>query len=295
MTANDTPVVLCVVIHWGSVDDTLRCVESLLKQSCRSREIVVLDNGTDAEIGLRLEDKEHEVRIIHLPENIGFTGGANKAVELAREGNFKWCWILNNDTVLNQTYSLTNLLSFASNSSSTVISPVIQNIHNAAMKESAWAVFFPSLALTLHETGWFPAFLKKCFNSKRFISGTAWFVNVKKAPQPLLDNAYFAYFEDVDLALRLGEENMSICSDVALVHHVSSSTGGSLRKHFFKTRNIVYLAKKHGLWNWRFRISFRLIFILSESRKYTKQLPAFWKTTRSAYIEGQNIKNQIAE
>jgi len=286
MTA-DSPGVLCVVIHWGSVDDTLACVASLMKQDYPSAEVVILDNGTEDEIGLRLGGAAHNVRIIHLSENTGFTGGANRAVALAREGGFKWCWILNNDTEFEQTDCLANLVSFSADSSAAITAPIIRNHCRGRIRESAWALFFPSLALTLHERGWVAPILKSICRSKRFISGTAWFVNVNTAPQPFLDETFFAYFEDVDLGIRLGEDGMRVCSEVTVTHHVSAGTGGGLRKHYLKTRNIVYLAGKHDLWNPRFRLSFWFIFALSESRKYWRQLPSFWHTTRSALADGR--------
>ena len=83
--------VSAVIITWNSASDIAACVEAV--RSAGAEEIIVVDNGSKdqtREIVARLEG----VRLLHFPENLGFSGGVNRGVEAAR---FPYALILNPD------------------------------------------------------------------------------------------------------------------------------------------------------------------------------------------------------
>ena len=281
-TPSDSPAVMAVIIHWGSVDDTCNCVASLLEQDYRRLSVAVLDNGTGTDWDGCLGELRSRVEVLALSENSGFTGGVNQAAAFIRDRSIRWGWILNNDTVFPRKDTLQTLVKFAAARDACLFTPQLLNRSGSRLLPCSGGIFFPSLAYTFHNTGWFVAVLKRMFRHHTFLSGTAWFVDCEQAPDPLLDEAYFAYFEDVDLALRLGADRMAICEEASIVHEVSASTGGSLFKYYLKVRNLFYLARKHGLCNWRFRLGFLCVFVPSEARKYLGQLPGILHETRRA-------------
>jgi len=277
---------LCVVIHWGRLEDTRACVHSLLAQIGVDFGVVVLDNGTGHDLEGALAGTG--VRIVKHPVNSGFTGGVNRAMEMARADGADWCWLLNNDTVMETPDVLRDLLSFANAGVATVVSPILRNVTGTQARESDWSLFFPGLALTLADTrGLLPTLLKRMTRHLRFISGTAWLVRVASTRDPLLDPAYFAYFEDVDLAMRMGEAKMAVAPTVRLTHFVSRSTGGSLLKFRYKATNLVYLMHKHGLARRGFKIRYALCFVPSEFRHYWRQPLRFLGVARDAWTDGQ--------
>ncbi len=279
------PVVLCVVIHWGRLEDTSACVHSLLTQTGVDFRVMVLDNGTGHDVAGALEGTG--VRIEKHPVNSGFTGGVNRAMDLARAEGAEWCWLLNNDTLMETPAVLRDLLAFAQAGKATVVSPVLRNVTGNRARESGWSLFFPGLALTLADTGsLLSTHLKHIARYQRFISGTAWLVRVAATEKPFLDPAFFAYFEDVDLALRIGETRMAVAPAVSLTHHVSRSTGGSLLKFRYKATNLVYLMHKHRLARRGFLLRYALCFVASESRHYWRQPLRFLGVARDAWIEG---------
>ncbi len=244
--------------------------------------ISILDNGTHTDWHDVAGDAFRNVEIIDLEENAGFTGGVNRAVEDARKRAIKWVWLLNNDTRFPEQDTIARMVMFANGSDAILITPVLLNRRRGGLFPCSGGVFIPSLALTLHNTGSFAKIMRRFFRSYEYLSGTAWFADVDRLPQPLLDDNFFAYFEDVDLGMRLGKRALAVCDGASVVHEVSASTSGSLNKHYYKARNVRYLARKHNLLNWSFRLAYWVVFVMTEARKYLSDIPGYLRETRRA-------------
>lgn len=90
------PQTSIVVVTWNGAALLPSCLDSLLAQDGAQPEIVVVDNGsTDGTLQL-LSAEYPRVRVVALPRNLGFTGGANAGIAAAR-GEF--IGLLNNDAV----------------------------------------------------------------------------------------------------------------------------------------------------------------------------------------------------
>jgi len=280
------PHATIVVIHYGNPDDTLACVNSLLQLDYKHFNILVVNNGTPKESLQRVTEKSSMISVLDFPENLGFAAAANIGLNHAVKAGSLFAWLVNNDIVVNDHSSLDTLVSTAQKNDAVVVSPsiAVQGRHG----ERVWsgALFFPGLALTFHKGAKIGKFLSAFFKSIPFISGTAVLVNLKTAPMPFFDNKFFAYYEDLDLCLRLGHEHFEVCQKSHVFHKVSAGTGGGLKKHYLKGRNLVYLARKHGFLNRGFILCYWLLFAPMEARKYFGSMLSFWRTTGQAWRDG---------
>jgi len=85
------------LVTWNSGQFIKRCLESVLAQDYRFKEIVVIDNdSTDGTIDI-LEQFEDRCRIIYNSENVGFAVAQNQAIN-ASQGD--WVLTLNPDVLL---------------------------------------------------------------------------------------------------------------------------------------------------------------------------------------------------
>ncbi len=74
-----SPSVRVVVVHYGSADLTIRCIEALAKTRWPSDllDVVVVDNGGDASLRPRLHAVAPRTRVVGDGTNLGFAGGCN--------------------------------------------------------------------------------------------------------------------------------------------------------------------------------------------------------------------------
>ena len=95
-----------VVLHYLNYEDTVECVDSLLKIDDARTRVVVVDNGSSNESGRKLEARyraEDRVDCLLSEENLGFARGNNLGYRYARnELGAGFVCLLNNDTVIEQ-------------------------------------------------------------------------------------------------------------------------------------------------------------------------------------------------
>jgi GT2 family glycosyltransferase len=80
------------VIHWNAPEWCAETVASLLASDRVEVDVTVIDNGSDV-----VPNLPHSVAIDFLPKNIGFTGGANRALALFRVRSEPYCCITSHD------------------------------------------------------------------------------------------------------------------------------------------------------------------------------------------------------
>ncbi len=74
MGSERTPGVVTVLVTFNGLDDTIACVESLLRTTYARQQIVVVDNGTSGEAEALEARFGHAVATIRAGRNLGFRG-----------------------------------------------------------------------------------------------------------------------------------------------------------------------------------------------------------------------------
>jgi GT2 family glycosyltransferase len=97
MTETAPPAVTVVIVDWNEPEVTLEAVASVLAQQGVTCEVVVVDNGSERTAAGHPAAAHAGVRIVRLPTNRGFAGGANAGIAAARGAAIV---LLNNDARL---------------------------------------------------------------------------------------------------------------------------------------------------------------------------------------------------
>lgn len=89
---------LCIVLSFNGIDDTVHCLESIYRQP-RRFDVLVVDNGSQAGVVDQLRARFPTADIVTLDENFGWAGGNNAGIKLGLERGYEWICLLNNDLV----------------------------------------------------------------------------------------------------------------------------------------------------------------------------------------------------
>ncbi len=85
-----------VVVNWNSREDLAGCLDALRAQTHDDLEVIVVDNGSTDGSAEMVRERFPAVRLLALPENVGFAEGCNRGIA-ASTGS--WVAMLNNDTI----------------------------------------------------------------------------------------------------------------------------------------------------------------------------------------------------
>ncbi len=257
-TATDhTPSVAIILVNWNGHLDTVRCIESLQKITYPSFRIIVVDNGSSPESVEYLQQHTRGIEFIHLEQNTGFTGGNNTGIAKAIEMACEVIVLLNNDTTVEGDF-LEPLVSDLQDKQIGAVQPKIcymadvKRIWNAGGdyqrifgrsvtrgKDRADEGSFDKEGPTDWITGCCLAARKEIFESVG-----------------LLDDRFFAYFEDVDLSMRIRSAGYTLRYQPKskIYHAVSMSSRNksdgegtiSPRVIYYNVRNHLLIARRYA-------------------------------------------------
>ena len=235
---------LVIVLNFNGIEDTLACLESLHRQTCRDFAVQVIDNGSRADDLSLIPARFPDVEVIALPENLGWAGGNNVGMRLAVERGFAYVCLLNNDTVLDPSAIEMLLAAVAVIGRPCLLHPTIAYFDDPAK----WQLYprpHPSGDPVIEE-----------LESSHDIVTMDWaygacllFPASVLRRVGLLDERFFLQLEEIDYykraeALGIG----SFCARRARILHKESVSFGGLitdTKTYYQVRNGMLLAEKH--------------------------------------------------
>ena len=192
------------------------------------------------------------------PDNIGFTGGNNLGIQWALDHSYDQVLLLNNDTLVEPDF-LDPLVSFLEQNPD--YGAVQPKIMYEAERDKLWNAgggYFKGLEMTWSiglgqlDEGQFDQ-----EKDTHWITGCAILVRSVVIRQVgMLDNRFFAYYEDVEWSFRIKKSGFRLrYLPQSKIYHVA---GGSSKKikttegvvppilHYYRTRNHLFLIRSHS-------------------------------------------------
>ena len=252
------PRIAIIIINWNTYQLTFNCLKSLEACNYKNKTIFFVDNGSNDGSGDKIALEFPEINYIKNEKNEGFTGANNKALNIILKQSFDYVLLLNNDTEVEPDFLSLLAASMESDKNLAATQPLILDFPNKNTIWNAGGSFntFFGLSKTRYKGLIYKPKLK-IDTFTEWISGCCILVNigvVKKVG--LLDNRFFAYFEDVDWSIRMTNQGykLGVVPKSIIYHHTSGSTKknntsneGNLSPyaHYLNVRNHIYLIKKH--------------------------------------------------
>jgi GT2 family glycosyltransferase len=219
--------VAVVVINWNGKQDSLACIESLLKQS-KAHKIIAVDNNSSDGFVEEVEKRYPSVILLRNKKNFGFSGGANTGMRHAVKNGFNYVALINNDARPDADWL--KYLVRALNNDRTIGIATCKLLKLDGTFDSTgdfytnWGLAFPR-GRSENDRGQ--------YNKPEFVFGASGGASIYRTDMlkeiGMFDDDFFAYYEDVDLSFRAQLNGWKVAYEpLSIAHHEIGGTSSSI-------------------------------------------------------------------
>ena len=263
-----------IIVNYKTKDLTLQTLSSVFKaKPLRGKmEVILIDNGSEDNTPKLAKKKFPQLKTIVSSENLGFAGGNNLGM---RKAKGRYVLLLNSDTLIKKD-TLIKMVDFMDKHPQVGLATCRVNLFHGGLDPashrgfpSPWAAFtyYSGLEKLLPQSKLFGQYHQGWKNLKTTHqidspTGAFFFLRKKALNQVgLLDETFFMYAEDLDLAYRIKQAGWQIMfTPITTITHLKGASGLKkkvkqklpseakvirikITQDFFKAMKIFY--KKH--------------------------------------------------
>ena len=302
--------VLVVVLNYKGWQDSIKCVESLKKQTYDNFKIYLIENHSQDESEEKLKlfvEGDKQIIFDVQPTNTGFTGGVNIGIQYAIDNNFDAVALFNNDAQADKNW-LKNLVGAMKKTDASVVTGLLlsedgKNIDDAGDVYTMWGV--PELRAEKKPVDEAP---KSGYVFGATGGATLYKTNLFREIG-LFDETFFAYNEDVDISWRTQLTGHKVYYEKsARAYHKHSATSskipGFTTTQVFQNLPLVYWKNVPArlLWpiGWRFFLAYNMFFVWKISQGgFRASVKGIWRSCKllpHAFRERRKIqKSKIVD
>lgn len=243
-------MVYIIILNFNNPDITIECLESIKRLSFDEYRVILVDNASkDNSVTIFYEYMQvaHDIIFLKNKENKGYAAGNNVALKYAmKQKDMKYCWILNNDTIVNND-ALTRLYEFMESNQDVGIcgSKLIYDWDRNKI-QGYGGYFNPVLATSRYCTD------IRMIEHIDYVIGASVFVRREFLQDiGLMCEDYFLYCEEIDWAERAKGKYKIACMPESVVYHKEgASTGGqsvenkTMFSDYYQLRSRLLFTKK---------------------------------------------------
>ncbi len=253
----DSPAVSIVIPNWNGRRWLPECLRALAGQRLAPSEVLVVDNGSGDGSIEYLRDEHPEVRVLALRRNTGFAHAANVGVAAARS---ELIALLNTDVALAADWLERLVGALLADPAAAAVACKMLSLDDPARVYDAGDVLRRDGACEqrgrfMRDDGRWDA-PGEVFGA---CAGAALYRRSAVLAVGGFDERYFAYLEDVDLALALRLAGWTCRYEPAVALHAGEGSSHRLRggHQFLVTRNTVVLVAKWFPVRWLPYVAYR--------------------------------------
>jgi len=244
---NAQPLVSIVILNWNGEKLFPACIESLYNIDYSPIEIVFVDNGS-TDNSLEIARGFKNIAIIENGKNLGYAAGNNRAINRITG---KYVCFLNNDIVVDRAWLNEAVRYLETYKTVGVIACRNMDYFNKEIIDGLYHHVIPFFTLWRFGRG-------KAFCNDPLYSTPGYVLSalgssaiyrtdlIKKLEG--FDESFFAYWEDVDLCMRINNAGYRCLYDPsAVVYHMDQASFGknSKKSAYYSDRNKFFFIKKN--------------------------------------------------
>src|SRR5262245_44868262 len=241
--------VLSVVLNYKKPDLTLECVKHLRAQRGVATDVLVVDNASDDGSAEKLECERSGFDLTVRESNQGFAGGMNFGLSEALSKKYRYVWLVNNDAFPDPDCLRLLIEQMEADAELAMLTPRLLSADRSEQHAGGlvdWRTSQHTLMMSADLAN--PA--GREFPDGTWVAGTAPLIRTSVLQQVgLFEPAFFAYWEDVDLSVRMTRAGYRIgAAPHAEVLHFANATSGleSPFVQFLLTRNAWLFLERNG-------------------------------------------------
>ena len=251
--------VAIIILNWNSYRYTYDCLKSLEGLSYKDFKVFLVDNNSadNSFQNLKMDYETNifssDIEFIQTGSNLGFAGGNNVGVKLAKKQHFKYVWLLNNDTTVHKD-SLHYLLNTINSGNKTGI------VGSKIYYYDTDLIWFAGGRLNEYTgNAWHVGIREKDnerFNQLKevdYITGCSLLFKMDLVDSiGYMMEDYFLYYEETDWNLKAASKGWKIVyvPESIVYHKVSVSSGGEKNiapyVDYYYLRNAYIMIKRNG-------------------------------------------------
>lgn len=221
------PEVDCIVVNRDGGDALFAALHSLEAQTGIDLSIVVVDNASSAAERERLARETPEVRVVAFSRNLGFAAAVNEGISRTRA---PFVLLLNNDAVLAPDYVARLAARLALDERLGAVQGLVLTADGSRVDSAGLDWNLRREAVPLFHGADPSRVLKDVFEVSGVAATAALYrraaIEAVALAGEVFDGSFFAYYEDVDLALRMARAGWRFACDAeAIARHEGSRTG----------------------------------------------------------------------
>lgn len=239
-----------IIVNWKQYQLTKLCLYSLQKIKYDNYQIILIDNESNPKELKKIKNQFDKIITFPNQKNLGFTGANNIGIEYAIKNDFEYVMLINNDTEVEKNFINPLIELLEKNQNFGAAQPLILNYYNRNKVWSAGGFLNKFFGYTYVIKS--PEGIKKNID---WITGCCFFLRtdvIKKIG--LLDENFFAYYEDVDWSIRIKNAgyDLAFVKSSVVYHHGSKSSKNESNEgtlspfvHYLNIRNHIFLLRKN--------------------------------------------------
>lgn len=234
--------VVIIVLNWRRPAETIRCLESLGRADLRGARTLVVDNGSGDGSVERIRERFPAQRILALPQNTGYAGGNNAGIAAALADGAGAVLLLNNDTEVAPDFLEPLLWTLnADRRIAAVSSAILRMDHRDLLDVAYLSLYWGHGIVRHHGVNKLPGegFTESCEVDVAVGCSVLLSAAALREIGPL-EEAYFAYHEEVDWCTRARQHGFRILfQPLSRVWHGGSKSTDDLASPLAATRAIA--------------------------------------------------------
>lgn len=282
------PKITIILLNYNNFNDTINCINSLKKVKYSNFEIIVVDNkskNNSLEILKSLEDSH--IHITSSQKNGGYAYGNNYGIAIAKKHKADFFLLLNNDTVVTDTF-INGLLACFSFEKNVGIGTcrIMYNSEPDKIWYAGGKIDWNNLR-AVHIGLNKRSYRNSGMEEVDFVSGCCMMISAQCLDKiGGLPEEYFMYYEDLDFCIKAQEAGFKLVyNPEAVIYHCVSSSGGGedspfviewinrSRRTFYKKYK-SYIKKTNRIFVC-IKCEFRQIIKIIIARNFTKKIKAY--------------------